>query len=169
MAIMQAAVIRLAGAEEKSILDNATMSWNEVDSSWTWNTKAGIDGGFRSFLYSGETNPSSGSKEFVFNTPDSHTIMTAFIQNRDWRTDRLGKSHIWVGNDISAYSALLIKCSGEIFDTGFFEMAQPCTGMQFVIRRDGYSWRGPSDIHYQLNELRLYQTPNLLKTYIGQV
>ena len=94
--------------------------------------------------------------------------MTAFLQNRDWRPDLLGKSHIWAGDDISAYSALLTKCSGDIFDTGFFEMAQPCTGMQFVIRRHGYSWWG-SDISYQLNELRLYQTPNLLKTYIGQV
>ena len=140
MALMQAAVIGLAGAEEKSILDNATMSSNEVRSEWTWNTKAGIDGSFRSLLYSDNTNANSGSKEFVFNTPDSHTITTAFLQNRANRPDYLGKSHIWVGDDNLAYSTLLMKCSGDIYDTGFFEMAQPCTGKYFVIRREGPSY-----------------------------
>ena len=95
--------------------------------------------------------------------------MTAFLENRSYRPDSLGKSHIWVGNDSAAYSTLLTKCSGDIFDTGFFEMAQPCTGMYFVIRREGLSFYGAPDPWYQINELRLYQTPNLIKTYIGQV
>ena len=61
---MLAAIIGLAGAEENSILDLATQSTNGVWSAITWNTKAGIDGGFRGLMGSGGALVNSGGNEF---------------------------------------------------------------------------------------------------------
>ena len=36
----------------------------------------------------------------------------------------------------------LTKCSGDMFDTGFYQMSQPCNGYRVVIRRAGFPSTG---------------------------
>ena len=67
---------------------------------------------------------------------------------------RMGKSNIWVGEDVTPYSTSLKKCSADMFDTGFYPMSQPCSGSRVVIRRDGQSLNG--DTWFNIMGLRLY-------------
>lgn len=55
-----------------------------------------------------------------------------------------------------------MKCKGEIFDTGIYAMESGCTGKYVMIRRIGLP--STSDLVYNIAEVRLYQSTNVLAT-----
>ena len=77
----------------------------------------------------------------------------------------MGTNHIWVGDVDLPFSESLTRCSAPFYDTGFQKMTDGitdgCTGKVLVIRRDGPPSTGEGNFTRQ--ELRLYQTPNLLQ------
>ena len=60
-------------------------------------------------------------------------------------------------------------CSQPIYDTGLYPVTPPTTGDQIVLRRDGYSAHGPHINEYFVGEIRVYQSPNLLQHFQGNV
>ena len=73
----------------------------------------------------------------------------------------IGKSFLIAGNDPALFPSANTRCSAEIYDTGFFNVVQPCEGQHVSIRLEtiDYSSNGK---WYSIAELRLYQVPNLL-------
>ena len=73
----------------------------------------------------------------------------------------MGTSFVHAGPDSALASATNTKCSDEIYDTGFYDVAQACEGQYVGIRQTakGASQHGN---WYTVSELRLYQVPNLM-------
>lgn len=101
---------------------------------------------------------------------------------------RMGPSAIWMGDIAEPFSTSLTKCTPDFFDTGFFKMAPECRGTYASVRRtdpcggsdqcgggDPAGGTGLRDLaheegfYFRLNELRLYQTLNLLQEFEGNV
>ena len=64
-----------------------------------------------------------------------------------------------VGNDATAYSMFNTIVKVGIIDGGFFELEGLPTGRYLSIRRDEES---AYDYKFNLNEIKIYQTPNLI-------
>ena len=82
------------------------------------------------------------------------TVLVVNFVNNDWDSKRFGRCHILVGIDNTPYNENVTNCSGDIFDTGFYQMSQPCAGEVIVIRRDGKP--SHNDIKFHITELRVY-------------
>ena len=153
-------------AEEMSILKDASVKQDEVNSLWTWEENALISGGFKAQMQTNPANRPAGQNEFYIILNASNTILTTFVLNVCGSSDknkRLGTSAIWIGDDFTPYSTSLTKCSVDFFDTGFQSMTIPCTGKHVVIRRAELPRNG--DRQYNLHQLRVYQVPNLLNMF----
>ena len=115
--------------------------------------------------------------------PADTRVTTAFIQlpitsgDRIYST-RLSKSRIYMGNDSSPGSTALAVCSDYFYDGGFIDVWPSCQGgTVFTIRRDGppptslpSSYGGIVDASpnsLEIQEVRLYQAPNLLSKFGG--
>ena len=79
-----------------------------------------------------------------------------------------GESQVRLGNDGTAYSDSNGIVKTGIVDGGLFELAALPAGRYLTIRRDG-----PDPIfgmaYYYMNEIRVYQTPNLFEALLGVV
>ena len=117
--------------------------------------------------YLADTN-GDGKKEFSIDFNEPLTIISAFIENYIddpvWAST-LGPSQLYAGTDNTPLSMSLTKCTNDIFDTGFYISTAPnCSGTRFkIMRAERRFYTGGSDERYIINELRLYQTPNLLQ------
>ena len=166
-------------SEESTILEGATTSEFEFDSSWSWSDRALIDGAFKTAFHSDGENNYNGDKEFSIILQESVSLVTAYFQNRadsKFNSRRLGSAKIFAGEDTIPYSSNLIACSGVFFDSGFIQLSNDCKGKRVSIRRLGLpeifytTILAPNQtIFLNVNELRLYQVPNLLQTQLGVV
>ena len=144
---MLIAIFSIAVAEEAPITAGSTFGDFERDSGNSWSSDSLSNGCYKCLSHSNYDNNFNGKKEFTLDMPSSQSIMTVLVVNRVGRSDwnkRMGKSHIWVGNVVTTYSESLTKCSGDIFDTGFYQMLVLCSGSHVVIRRDGLPSTGNS-------------------------
>ena len=127
------------------------------------------DGNFRTYL-SSVGYQSNQDKLFSTDLTQPRTVVTAFVVNLSERYDwamRMGRSYLFSLDLKDDSSPHVMTCSGVIYTTGFQQLHQGCTGQKFMLRRDG----APNAVYhrhvYHVSELRLYQTPNLLKAYEG--
>ena len=95
-----------------------------------------IDGNFKSMkmVFGGN----AGKNEVKIVLLGSMQIVTIFFINlsdSSLSNKFFGTSAIWVGDNATAYSTSLSKCSADFFDTSFQKMTQPCTGRYVVLRR----------------------------------
>ena len=127
-------------AEEKSILENAQVNMTEVWAANYYYNNALVDKFFKTRTLADPTNNNNGKKELSVKLTASQTIVTTFLLNgADILTisQRLGRAHIWVGDDNTFLSTANTKCTADIFDTGFYESIVACRGSTVAIRRDG--------------------------------
>ena len=129
-------------------------------------------------------NPSDRDVEFSIQLHQSENVHTVYVENRLYCcSNRLGQIEIWIGNDTKRFATQssspgLTQVHDKIFDTGFFELEKNSDGkfskgLVVAIRRydhpDYYNMvlRQSTDntLEYkylQINEVRLFQTPNML-------
>ena len=96
------------------------------------------------------------------------SIRSIFLSNRSGNgSDRIGLSHIRLGNDSAVFSTLNSIVVPDIVDGGFFEVNDPISGRYINVRRDQLSVNVPAPDNggYNLRQIKVYQTPNLIKTY----
>ena len=70
---MLVGIFRVASAEESSILQEATMSGNEIrtETHWPALTNSVIAGNYKMLTHSDYTNSNGGKKEFVIDWPSA--------------------------------------------------------------------------------------------------
>ena len=148
-------------AEEKSVLEGASVDQFDLWSGYTDSNNALIDGGFYSRMTTTKLETYGKDKEFQVILPESIQITSVFVAVRGLQT---AISHVWIGDDATHFSTSLTKCSQDMPDTGFFLMQPQTKGKYVVLRRTGYNIHGSGGNH-KLNfyELRVYQTPNILQ------
>jgi hypothetical protein len=91
-------------------------------------------------------------------------IILAFVVNRVASLDaqkRFGDSSLYLGGDLTDPLANTSPVA-NIYDGGFFDM-DATTGQYFTVRREGQS-SVLLDHIFNLNAIRLYQTPNLVES-----
>ena len=159
----------LTKAEEASILRDAQVSAYDINMIFSWRPDSLIDSGFKSMFHSNEDDTNGdGKKEFSIDFNEPLTIISAFIENYidtlNFATT-LGPSQLYAGTDDTPISMSLTKCTNDIFDSGFYISTVPsCSGTRFkIMRAERRFYTGGPDERYIINELRLYQTPNLLQ------
>ena len=82
--VMLAGIVGIASAEESSILQEATMSGNEVDtpSHFPAIDNSLIAGNYKVLTRTDSTDPKvDGTKEFVINWPSAYKFVSCFIAN----------------------------------------------------------------------------------------
>ena len=124
---MLAGIFGVAHAEESSILQGATMSGNEILTNPTWPAldNSLIAGNYKVKTHSDTTNSNNGKKEFVISWLEAQEFVSCFVANRVSTSDkniRFGHAQFWAGDDVTAYSLSLSKCSGDVYDTGFYAL-----------------------------------------------
>ena len=93
-------------------------------------------------------------------------IRSIFISNRSGGgTNRIGLSHIRLGNDSADFSTINSIVVPAIVEGGFFEVNDPISGRYINVRRDQPSVNVSDNGAYNLRQIKVYQTPNLIKTY----
>ena len=86
-----------------------------------------------------------------------------------YRAD-IDASYIWVGDgDTPLATTGLTQNAAKILDSGFFRLNPPLQGKNVVIRREGTCMICITNTSLTINEVRVYQTPNLLQALNGTV
>ena len=117
-------------AEESSILSGATVNFV----SGPYAASHVIDGNFKTFVESTFYSPASpgpGSQEVGIHLSSEKKLISAFVVNSvslPWSKSSMATSAIYAGNDQAHFSAVLTKCSSDIYDTGFLALGQSCIG-----------------------------------------
>ena len=75
-------------------------------------------------------------------------------------SERIGTTEIRLGNDSAAYNIVNSVIWAALYDGGFFPIGTNYNGQYLTIRR---VHKPLSDNWYTLNEVRVYQVPNLLQ------
>ena len=157
-----------AYAEEASILEEAKVTETYLEDKKLKPASNLIGMGFKSgVVFSSEDPFDNGSAEFQIILKQKSSIRTAMILNSH-EVDQgerysMGSAEMRVGTDRTAMSLENKLVASGIVDSGFHEFESPTLGDVVNFRRVG---REP---YYQalswmyLNEIRLYETVNLLK------
>ena len=92
------------------------------------------------------------------------------LVNNAWDTttqEWIGDSHVRVGTDSSAYSTANTMVKNGIVDGGIFKL-DLVTGDHISLRRNEENpvWGGEE---YWINEIRVYEVPNLISYFSSQV
>ena len=120
-----------------------------------------INDAFKSLIKS--TECCNGLVEYTVDMKQSKKVVSAFVLNsaenvnRQWR---IGENHFRLGDDASPFSTANEKVFEFCYDGGFFPLYKIVSGRYFTVRRDLPS---PDGWYYNLMQLKLYQTPNLLQ------
>ena len=160
-----------AYAEEASILENATVSddnMEQEEGGVPWPGSNLIGKGFKSGVKFSGSNPlgdNSAQFQIILSKPASiktamiiNTSRDTFLENRYY----MGSAEMWVGDENKGVLEATQKVASGIVDGGFQEFEPLTRGEVVTFRRPGmnpvirFSW-----LH--LNEIRLYETVNLLK------
>ena len=87
-------------------------------------------------------------------------IRSIFLSNRSGgSSDRIGLSHIRLGNDFADFSTLNSIVIPEIVEGGFFEVTNPISGRYINLRRDQVSVNDDSSTNngaYNLRQIKVY-------------
>ena len=163
-----------AYGEEESILKDAYVSKEGLyypETRYLANDLIGK--GFKNFVYFNEDPTGTGSAEFSIILDGTTKIRTVFIINYcfnyygEERRYYIGSSELLVGNNKTPFSDANQVVASNIFDGGFHDLPSP-SGNVVTFRR-----RGPNPLYgnsrLRLNEIRVYETPNLLKEYQGSI
>ena len=171
-----------AFAEEASILDEAKVTetyLDVVEKNSFGNTEVVkrpgsnlVGEGFKSYVLFSDENPlGNGSAELQIILNQKSSIRTAMILNssehRLGERYSMGSAEMRVGTDRTAMSLENKLVASGIVDGGFHEFESPTLGDVVNFRRVGgnpfwQSLESPISSLY-LNEIRLYETVNLLK------
>ena len=157
-----------AYAEEASILEDAKVTETYLDDKELKPGSNLVGKGFKSgVVFSSEEPFDNGSAEFQIILEQMSSIRTAMIlnssENHSGERYSIGSAEIRVGTDRTAMSLENKLVASGIFDSGFHEFESPTLGDVVNFRRVGRDphWKIFSWLY--LNEIRLYETVNLLK------
>ena len=146
--------LQLGKAEESSILEGASVTKSGSNTS-SDSPNALIDGNFLTIWHDWQ------SDKFNVDLAKQYSIKSIFLVNRndsaDWKKE-MGIVNLMVGPSADS----LVTCYESMTDTGFYELTKLCAGTLVQLNRVGKLKGGNI---YAVNELRLFQTPNLIKTF----
>ena len=103
------------------------MSENEISTANNFPALANpiIAGNYKLVTVIEGLNLNEGKREFVIEWLSSKSFVSVFVSNYvgSIPSNKLfGISHFWAGDDVIAYSTSLSKCSGDVYDTGFYAL-----------------------------------------------
>ena len=159
---------KLLKCEESSILEGAVAYNREKTSVWGFDSpQALIDGAFKSPTCI-KTNLPTAEVELLISLSQPKRIVSAFVVNAGHdatQKEKMETAYLYLGNDISPFASSLSKCSAVMYDTAFLEILPQCS--QIVGTVSLRIWNNSKA--QCMNEIRLYQTPNLLQKLQGAV
>ena len=162
--VIAASLINLASSEEESILTGASVV-DHGEFAYP-NFSEVIGEGFKSIVTTSNCCP---MRELTVDFGKSMPVQSVFIYNRannPFAQQRIGVSHIRIGDDSIVYSTKNTKIVDNITDGGFFEASQLLSGRYLTLRRDLSS---PVNNNMEFRNLKVYQTPNLVKLYASKI
>ena len=157
-------LVALARPEEQSIMGGCSLIDRSISSQNTFTGNAICDGGFKSQVNHLAVN-SQENAELVGSLAKAQRIKSAFVQNQGpdlVDKQNMEESALYLGTDNGAFSADMKKCSADFYDSGFHEVTCDSEVTHFAIRK-----YAAEKNRYRVNEIRLYQTPNLITEFVN--
>ena len=153
-------------AEEESILKTGVQVPVDLEIDANSAAEYGSDGNFNMVgMFTDENGSNDSEREWrVGFSGQTYKIISFFFQNVSGGLRYPNqKFALYSSDEGSLYTPTNARCSDFFYDTGFYMVTSTCTGKYFVLRRENNGSRsGENNYPLRFNELRLYQSPNLL-------